>query len=172
MKKILIFVFVVAIAATSFGQKIAQSKVPAIDTVNLKNRFPLATNVQWEQKDTVYSAEFLMDDMKTEAEFDAKGIWICTEWEIPLEYTPQTIKDTIGIKFPGYKIKELNIVDLPAKGTQIAEKIYVAEIAKKKDVQEVSFSLKGEFKKAEAKLCEKKTKCNKKKKPGDKQKNG
>lgn len=99
-----------------------------------------------------------MDQTTTEAEFSDKGTWIETEWEIPVEYTPKTIKSYIDTACAGYKISELEIMDYPADG-----KLYKAEVAKKKDHQNIYFTLTGEFKKKEAAACEKKKKCCKKK---------
>ncbi len=158
MKKLLLFSVALIFSASCFSQKIDESDVPDAVKNTFKVRFPLAASTQWEKEDSLYNATFLMDQTTTEAEFSDKGAWIETEWEIPVEYTPKAIKNYMDTAYAGYKIRELEIMDYPVDG-----KLYKAEISKKKDCQNLYFTLNGEFKKNEKVVCEKKKKCCKKK---------
>lgn len=158
MKNLFIFSILLIFSASCFSQKINETDVPDAVINTFKVRFPLVASSTWEKVDSVYEAAFLMDQTKTEAVFTDKGTWIETEWEIPVEYTPKTIKSYLDTAYVGYKISELEIMDYPADG-----KLYKAEIAKKKDHQNIYFTLTGEFKKKEVAACEKKKKCCKKK---------
>ena len=163
MKKLFALLVVTLFATVTFGQKIEESKVPEAVKLNLKAKVATVKDVAWEQQDTNYTAEFLMDEAKTEMTFDKKGTWQNTEWEIPAEYTPHGIKKYLDSAYAGNKIKEFALVEFPTDG-----KVYVLEVVKKKECQKVYFSLKGEFKKAEKMVCEgkcsDKKKCCKKKK--------
>jgi hypothetical protein len=128
-----------------------------------KSRFINVKDVKWEKEDTVYAAEFMMNESPTEAEFNEKGIWLSTEWEISADYTPAAIKDYISTNYAKYKLKELSVTEFPVDG-----KFYIAEIATKKDCQVLHFSLKSEFKKAVKETCYKEKKCCKKKAACDK----
>ena len=171
MKKLFALIVITLFATVTFGQKIEESQVPDAVKLNLKAKFATAKDIAWEQKDTNYTGEFLMDEAKTAMTFDKKGNWLNTEWEIPAEYTPKGIKKYLDSAYAGSKIIELAVVEFPTDG-----KLYLTEVCKKKDCQKVYFSLKGEFKKAEKMLCEGncngKKKCckNKKKKCCDKDK--
>jgi len=159
MKKLFILgLAVLFVSASSFGQKPEEPQIPASVTNAFKSKFPNVKEVKWEKEDTIYTAEFLMNESPTEAEFNEKGAWLSTEWEISVDYTPQVIKDYISKNYSGYKLKELSVIELPVDG-----KLYVVEIGKKKDCHAIYFSLKGEFKKAVKEICNPGKKCEKKK---------
>jgi len=162
MKKLLIICIVALFATATFGQTIEESQVPESVINALKAKFPNVKVTKWEKKDTIYFAEFLMNETATEAEFNAKGPWQSTEWNVPVEFTPKKINDYISDNYEGYKLKKISINDFPVDG-----KMYVAEINKKKDCEVLYFSLKSEFKKVVKEICDKDKdkKCNKKKKP-------
>jgi hypothetical protein len=159
MKKLFAFGIVILFATASFSQKIDETKVPASVLSTLKSKFMNATGVVWTQEDTIYAAEFMLDDSKTEMKIDKKGAWINTEWEMPVEYTTQGIKKYVDSVYTHSKIKEFAVMDLPGDG-----KVYVVEICKKKDCHKVYFSLTSQFKKAEPVVCDMKKKCCKNKK--------
>jgi hypothetical protein len=159
MKKLFILSIAAIFASAAFGQKIDESQVPDLVTKTFKARFTTAKDVKWEKEDSIYEASFLMDETTTEAEFSDKGTWMNTEWTVPVQYTPQKIKNYLDTACAGYKINELNVMEFPTDG-----KLYVIEIAKKKVCKKVYFALTGEFKKSEMDVCEKGKKCCKDKK--------
>lgn len=158
MKKLFIVTIVLIFSAPCFSQKIDEADVPDAVKSTFKTRFPGTTDIKWEKKDTLYNATFLMGTTATEAEYNEKGTWIETEWEIPVEYTPKAIKSYLDTAFTGYKLNEIELMDYPVDG-----KLYKAEISKKKDCEIIYFTLKSEYKKTEKAVCEKKKKCCKKK---------
>lgn len=143
MKKIFALCFTVIFASATFGQQVDKTKVPAVVIKAYKAKFTGATEAKWEKKDTIYSVEFLMGEEATTAQFDTLGIWHNTEWTIPVEYTPKTIKNYLDSVYAGC-IYKLSIKDFWTSG-----KYYIAEVSKKKEIEEVYFSLKGQFKKSE-----------------------
>ncbi len=163
MKKIFVTIIAVLFASASFSQKVEESQVPSNVMNAFKARFANVMGVKWEKEDTVYAAEFLMNESPTEAEFNEKGDWFNTEWEIPTDYTPQAIKDYVNINYAKYKLREIVVTEFPVDG-----KLYVVEIATKKDCFALYFSLKNEFKKAVKETCDKEKKCCKEKKASDK----
>jgi len=163
MKKLFTTGIAVLFASASFSQKVEESQVPSNVMSAFKARFANVTGVKWEKEDTVYAAEFLMNESPTESEFNEKGTWLNTEWEISTDYTPGAIKDYVSTNYPKYKFKELSVTEFPVDG-----KLYVAEIVTKKDCYELYFSLKNEFKKAVKEACDKEKKYCEKKKASDK----
>ncbi|NTW32316.1 MAG: hypothetical protein HGB12_06790 [Bacteroidetes bacterium] len=162
MKKLLIISVVAFFATASFGQTIEESQVPESVLNTLKVKYPNVKVTKWEKKDSIYTAELLMNQTATEVELNDKGTWKSTEWPVPVEYTPKKINDYISLNYIGYKINEVSISDFPVDG-----KMYITEISKKKDCEVLYFSLKGEFKKVVKETCNKNVekKCCKKKKP-------
>jgi hypothetical protein len=152
MKKMILLSAAVLFAFTfAYSQKVAETDVPSATLMTFKTKFANATNVAWEKDSANYEAAFTSNEMKAEALISDKGVWIETEWDIPLEYTPDTLKKYATKNFSGYKIKETTILD-KAEG-----KFYVIEVAKKKDIQEVTFGLDYKFiKKETSKECCKK----------------
>jgi hypothetical protein len=163
MKKLFVLGIFIVFSFALFAQKVDESAVPSAVVNNFKMKYANAKDVKWEKEDTVYSAEFLLDDFVTESEFNEKGVWIETEWDIPIEYTPQAIKNYIDSAHAGFKIKELTVAEFPTDG-----KLYVADISKGKKTQKIYFTVKNEFKKEDAVACSKKKKCCKKKKEAEK----
>lgn len=158
MKKLFILSIAAIFASATFGQKIDESQVPEVVTKTFKARFTTAKDAKWEKEDTIYAATFLMDESTTEAEFNEKGTWLNTEWDVSVEFTPQKIKNYLDTAFAGYKIKELAVMEFPSDG-----KLYVVDVSKKKACKKVYFALTGEFKKSEMDVCDKEKKCCKKK---------
>lgn len=143
MKKLFILSIAVVFASACFGQAVEESAVPQAVKNMLQSRFASAKDVKWEKEDTLYSAEFIINDSKTEAEFNSSGKWLCTEWDIPVEYTPMSVKKYLDSAYTGYKIKELTYGDFADAG-----KLYVADISVKKECYEVFFTVMGEFSKS------------------------
>lgn len=158
MRKLFVISIALIFSASCFAQKIDESDVPDAVKSAFKVRFPGVTDAKWEKEDTLYNATFLMGQTATETEFSEKGTWLETEWEIPAEFTPQAIKSYIDTAYADYKLNEIELMDYPADG-----KLYKAEIRKKKDCQNLYFTVKSEFKKTEKAVCEKKKCCKKKK---------
>jgi len=151
MKKIFILSIVILFSAVSFCQNIVSSQVPVEVKNSLDIRFPDLKEIKWKiENDTTYTAEFKINESATEAEFNKKGEWLSTEWEFPVNYTPQAIKDYIAKNYAKYKINEISLTDFPGDG-----KLYVVEISNKKSCENLYFSLKNEFNKTVNKKCNK-----------------
>jgi hypothetical protein len=165
MKKMILLSAAVLFAFTfAYSQKVAETDVPSAVLMTFKTKFTNTTGVAWEKDSANYEASFISNEMKAESLFSDKGAWIETEWDIPLEFTPDTLKKYISANLSGYKIKETTILD------KTEGKFYVIEVAKKKDIQEVTFSLDNKFVKKEAskECCKKgdKKPCKKEKEKG------
>lgn len=92
--KILLFVFllITGIVITGCNQK--KQYRPDAKIVNAFNtKYPKANQVEWEQKQSYYVAEFQNDGIECEAWFDSNGKWSMTESNIRYNALPQAIKD-------------------------------------------------------------------------------
>ena len=94
MKKIIHYLLPVIILVTIGNTVSAQfGTIPSSVTESFKEKYPTATNVEWQSKLSSYSVVFLLDSNKHEARYNKKGIWQETESEVSLEELPAEVKD-------------------------------------------------------------------------------
>ena len=141
MKKLFAIIIISIFASACFVPKISKTQLPDDVIRAFRMKFPDAKKVKWEKEDSVYSAEFSMDKTMTEVEFDTNGIWLRTEWEVPIKFTPCAIKNYIDSAFAGCKFKKLNIVEFATEG-----QVYEAELKFGNENRDVYFTLNGVFK--------------------------
>lgn len=92
--KVLLFVFllITGVVMTSCNQK--KQYRPDAKIVNAFNmKYPKANQVEWEQKQGYYVAEFHDNGIECEAWFDNNGKWSMTESNIRYNALPQAIRD-------------------------------------------------------------------------------
>lgn len=152
MKKILLTSVLSLIITFSFSQKLTEKDVPDNVKNVFKTKFPEAANVEWEKDSANIEAVFVSNEMKTEATFDANGNWKETEWEMPIEYVPDTITGYVAKNFKDFKLKEFSMTDSPSG------KSYIVEVQKKKEAVELYFTIAGEFQKKVVGIVEPKKK--------------
>ena len=94
MKKLIpVFLTVIFFAFgiyASFGQV---RKIPSEVTEAFKQKYPDATNVEWRDKLSNFSAIFESDNQHYQARFNSKGEWQLTEYEIEESDLPEEVKD-------------------------------------------------------------------------------
>ncbi|MGZ5135778.1 MAG: PepSY-like domain-containing protein [Flavitalea sp.] len=94
MKKLLpaflTILFIVVGIAASFAQV---RKIPSEVTEAFKQKYPDATNVEWRDKLSNFSAIFESDNQHYQARFNNKGEWQLTEYEIEESDLPEEVKD-------------------------------------------------------------------------------
>ena len=94
MKKIIHYLLPVIILVTIGNTVSAQfGTIPSSVTESFKEKYPTATNVEWQSKLSSYSVVFLLDSNKHEARYNKKGVWQETECEVSLEELPAEVKD-------------------------------------------------------------------------------
>ena len=101
MKRVLpaLFSFILLFSVTTFS--FAQvRKIPSEVTEAFKQKYPGATNVEWRDKLSSFSAEFEEDNVHYQARFNSKGEWQLTENEIEEADLPDAVKD-------GYEKKQV-----------------------------------------------------------------
>jgi hypothetical protein len=105
-------ILVITIATTysfcAFGQ--TGKDVPENVKTAFMQKFPKATKVKWgKENEKEWEAEFIMNGKDYSANFDNKGAWMETEYEINIAEIPVAVKATIDKEFPGYKIEKSEI---------------------------------------------------------------
>jgi hypothetical protein len=92
-------------------------KIPSEVTEAFKEKYPTATNVEWRDKLSTFSAIFESDKIKYEARFNSKGEWQLTQNEIEESELPEVVKDSYDkSKYADWEIGGIHKIEL-ADGT-------------------------------------------------------
>lgn len=86
----LAFSLVIATTSTSVAQV---RKIPSEVTEAFKDKYPNATNVEWRDKLSNFSAAFESESVHYQARFTSKGEWQLTENEIDESDLPEIVKE-------------------------------------------------------------------------------
>jgi len=94
MKKILYYCLAFAFVLTIYNTADAQvRKVPAEVTETFRKKYPMATNIEWRDRLSGFTAAFDLDNIHYEAKFTNKGLWQGTENKIAESDLPAAVKD-------------------------------------------------------------------------------
>lgn len=127
-KILLVPVLIASIGLFSCGKaKKEEEKAPEKVETAFKQKFPQATDVEWDKEsDTEWEAEFKMDGKEYTSNFTADGSWQETEYEITVQEIPVAIKTNVDSTYAGYKIKDVEISETN-KGKQYELKLEKGE---------------------------------------------
>ena len=102
--KILIGVLIGLISFSSYAD------IPLAIRAAFKRKFPLAEKVKWESGIGQFAAEFKLEKKTLAALFDDTGNLIETEENIQVEELPIAVQESVKLKFPGKKLKDVKKV--------------------------------------------------------------
>ena len=120
---------VVATAATSVAQV---RKIPSEVTEAFKQKYPTATNVEWRDKLSNFSAVFESDNVQYEARFNSKGEWQLTENEIEESDLPEVVKDGFDkSKYADWEIGKIHKIELSDGSFQYRIEAVKSDVRKK-----------------------------------------
>jgi hypothetical protein len=92
-------------------------KIPSEVTEAFKEKYPDATNVEWRDKLSSFSAVFESDNQRYEARFNSKGEWQLTENEIEEGDLPEIVKEGYDkSKYADWELGRIDKIEL-ADGT-------------------------------------------------------
>ena len=107
---LLALALIVTTVATSFAQV---RKIPSEVTETFKQKYPEATNVEWRDKLSNFSAVFESENVQYEARFNSKGEWQLTENEIEESDLPEAVKDGYDkSKYADWEIGKVDKIEL------------------------------------------------------------
>ena len=107
---LLLLSLIIATVSTSFAQV---RKIPSEVTEAFKDKYPNATNVEWRDKLSSFSAVFESDDIQYEARFNSKGEWQLTENEIEESDLPEAVKEGFDkSKYADWEIGKVHKIEL------------------------------------------------------------
>lgn len=94
MKKCLLLLLVALGAMSCDDDDDNIKNIPEGVRSSFNERYPNAKQVEWEQKNGFYVADFRNDGCDTDAWFDNNGIWYMTETDVPFDALPEVVKST------------------------------------------------------------------------------
>lgn len=114
MKRVFPYFLVLALVITTTAASVAQvRKIPAEVTEAFKQKYPEATNVEWRDKLSNFSAVFESDNVQYEARFNSKGEWQLTENEIDESDLPEAVRDGYDkSKYAEWEIGKVHKIEL------------------------------------------------------------
>jgi hypothetical protein len=108
--------FFLLFASVSFGQI---RKIPAEVTQGLKDKYPMATEIEWKDKIRGFTATFILNEEKHVANFTNEGIWESTEMEIEEAALPEVVRDSYSkSKYAEWEIGGVQKIELPEEKVQ------------------------------------------------------
>jgi hypothetical protein len=137
MRKLILFAALALFTFPAFAQehKVATDDVPLAVKQAFQDKYPGKVVTGWELEADHYEAEYKVDGTKYEAEFDAKGMWILTEYKVKMADIPQPVKD--AWKKTDYT--KWNIVETKHIETPTQPNLYEYEVKKGKQTMEIQF---------------------------------
>lgn len=106
MKKITLPLVILLCGFSVTAQKIKESAVPPDVKNKFASMYPNAEKKDWEKEDGKFEVSFKNNQEETSLLFEANGILLQTEIEIPVTSLPKNIGNFASKKFPGKKIEE------------------------------------------------------------------
>lgn len=91
--KTVMMVLMMLLPAAVFAQKkdVKESDVPAAVKNNFMAKYPNTKNREWKVKNTDYEVDFMMNNKKYEAKYEADGTWKKTSLEISKRDVPAVV---------------------------------------------------------------------------------
>ncbi len=97
-----------------------QQDAPDIVKKAFSARFESATDIEWEQEDDGWEAEFEIGEQEFTSFFTAGGEWMETETAFAIDSLPDDVLETLYSQYPDYDIMEAEWLETPEfKGYEV-----------------------------------------------------
>jgi hypothetical protein len=144
MKKLLTFAIPLLTAISSCAQEVPQNLVPSVVVNSFQQKFPKASDIEWEKKGDLYEAEFDLTLKDHKVLIDATGKIVKHKEEINSADLPASVKETIKKGFSDYKIDDADRIE--TEGLVI----YKVELENSKEERKIYLGEDGEIMEAKA----------------------
>lgn len=108
MKKLLIGAALL-ISASVFAQD-----VPSAVTKAFKAKYPAAKEVEWNEGDEGYEADFYVGNENKVVSFGESGNWVQTSTNLEEDKFPATITKAVKAKYPSVEVESVQMVETAA----------------------------------------------------------
>lgn len=120
----MMFIAALAFSACSDDDKNDSITVPDAVSKALKEKYPSATGIEWEQKGNYFVAECWMDGKEMDVWYDTHASWQLTEINISWGDLPPTVQTAFeGGEYANWKREDIDVLEYPVQPTQ-----YVIEV--------------------------------------------
>jgi hypothetical protein len=96
MKKLICVVMAIAFIVVAKPVKAQFRDIPAAVTTAMKQKYPNATDISWDDKVTYFQSKFLLDGKRQEARFKKDGTWEVTEKAILFDELPTPVQESFN----------------------------------------------------------------------------
>jgi len=133
MRQFLSVFLALALVITTASITVAQvRKIPSEVTEAFRDKYPNATNVEWRDKLSNFSAAFESESVHCQARFNTKGEWQLTEYEIEESDLPEVVKDGFDkSKYADWEIKLIHKIELADGSFQYRIEAEKSDVRKK-----------------------------------------
>ena len=132
MKRLFPLLLMFALVTTSITSFAQVRKIPSEVTESFKQKYPGATNVEWRDKLSSFSAVFEENDVQYEARFNSKGEWQLTENEIEETDLPDAVRDGYEkSKYAEWEISKIHKIELADGSLQYRLETVKSDVRKK-----------------------------------------
>jgi hypothetical protein len=133
MKKILHYWLAVCFVVGLYSTAAAQvRKVPATVTEAFRTKYPMATNIEWRDRLSGFTATFDLENTHYEARFTNKGLWQQTENKVEEKDIPEAVMDGFKkSKYAEWTIDNAYKIQIPGEKIQYRVQIEKNDIQKK-----------------------------------------
>lgn len=111
MKKILLLALPLLLALSSCAQDIPQNIVPSVVLNAFQQKFPKATDIEWEKKGDLYEVEFEVQFKDHKMLIDSTGKIVKHKAEINNADLPAPVKATLQKGFSKYKLDDAKRIE-------------------------------------------------------------
>ncbi len=119
--------FLLFACSNIFAQKLSEDKVPQDVVISFKYKYSEATVISWELNKDIYIVKFKLNDQVGKANFDKKGVWIITQYDITEKELPSPI---ISYYKENYQNKDYLITSSQLQKTNDGESDYCLQLRK------------------------------------------
>jgi len=116
-----------------------QGNVP-VEVLNAFDaKYPGVSRIEWENKKGYSVAEFVRDNMETNAWFDAQGTWYMSETDLPFNSLPQPVKESFqASEYSSWKVDDVDMLE-----RKDSETIYIIEVESGNKETDLYYSAEG-----------------------------
>lgn len=111
LKRILIFLAFLFVAAVIDAQPVKQKNVPSLIVNAFQLKFPKVTDPKWELEKGMYKAEFELDNIDHEVWLNYSGKWIKHKQDFEEKDLPKGVKATIEKSFAGFEVHNVELIE-------------------------------------------------------------
>ncbi|WP_017259025.1 PepSY-like domain-containing protein [Pedobacter arcticus] len=121
MKTLKIATLITFVSLAVNAQNLPTSQVPLKALTAFENVYPQVINAEWELKGENYEVEFEIGRLDHEIRYNKEGKLIKMKKEIEAKDLPKSITNAVKVKYPKYKIDEIETTQFNSKTTYKVE---------------------------------------------------